>query len=632
VAVARNIVWPEGSPLLDETSMPMLLVDPIGDDVVWANPAAARFLGLATEALIGHRFSRLHPGQVPVLIVFSQAVLSLGRYWTRDLSPRHAAERELRVEYRGDRIDAPDGRTLILVTLLDLDELERHAIDTDADRYWTSGLAEWQRAERLFRDIERENQLILKAAGEGIYGVNAEGATTFVNPAAEALLGWSADELVGRDMHALVHHHHADGRPYPSNDCPIYAAFRDGAVHTVSDEVFWHKSGRPIPVEYTSTPIRDRGVVIGAVVVFRDVTQRKEAEEKLRNALEEVDRLRKRLELENEYLQEEIRIGVNDRGIIGRSEAIETLRRQIELVADTDATVLITGESGTGKELIARAIHDASSRRERPLIRVNCAAIPRDLFESEFFGHVRGAFTGALRDRIGRFELADGGTLFLDEVGEIPLELQGKLLRVIQEGTFERVGEERTRNVDVRIIAATNRDLESEIEQGRFREDLFFRLSVFPIRSVPLRDRPEDIPLLVQHFLSGPSRKGRPAVRVTQADIARLQAYDWPGNVRELQNVLERAVILARGGRIALDLPVAPLRPAEAGRAPEGPRLVQTEEQRKQADRENVIAALRFSKGKISGADGAAALLGVKPTTLASRIRKLEIDPSEFRR
>src|SRR5690606_17449510 len=190
---------------------------------------------------------------------------------------------------------------------------------------------------------------------------------------------------------------------------------------------------------------------------------------------------------------------------------------------------------------------------------------------------------------------------------------------------------EKTRNVDVRIIAATNRDLQNEIEQGRFREDLFFRLSVFPIRSVPLRDRPEDIPLLVQHFLSGPSRKGRPAVRVTQADIARLQAYDWPGNVRELQNVLERAAILARGGRIALDLPAAPLWSAKAGRASEGPRLVQTEEQRRQADKENIVAALRLSKGKISGADGAAALLGVKPTTLASRIRKLGLDPADYR-
>ena len=216
---------------------------------------------------------------------------------------------------------------------------------------------------------------------------------------------------------------------------------------------------------------------------------------------------------------------------------------------------MITGESGTGKELIARAIHEASSRRDRPLIRVNCAAIPRELFESEFFGHVRGAFTGAMRDRIGRFELADGGTLFLDEVGEIPLELQGKLLRVLQEGNFERVGEERTRAVDVRLIAATNRDLKQEVQRGRFREDLYFRLNVFPVESVPLRERREDIPLLAQHFLNSESKALKSELRLSEGDARRLSRYDWPGNVRELQNVIERAAILAQNGRLRIDLP-----------------------------------------------------------------------------
>ena len=218
---------------------------------------------------------------------------------------------------------------------------------------------------------------------------------------------------------------------------------------------------------------------------------------------------------------------------------------------------MITGESGTGKELIARAIHEASSRRDRPLIRVNCAAIPRELFESEFFGHVRGAFTGAMRDRIGRFELADGGTLFLDEVGEIPLELQGKLLRVLQEGNFERVGEERTRAVDVRLIAATNRDLKQEVQRGRFREDLYFRLNVFPVESVPLRERREDIPLLAQHFLNSESKALKSELRLSEGDARRLSRYDWPGNVRELQNVIERAAILAQNGRLRIDLPDA---------------------------------------------------------------------------
>ena len=267
---------------------------------------------------------------------------------------------------------------------------------------------------------EAMNQLILRAAGEGIYGVNAEGKTTFVNPAAERMLGWTAEELVGHDMHSIVHHTHPDGSHYPEHACPIYAAFRDGAVHQVDTEVFWRKDGTSFWVEYTSTPIRDRGHVVGAVIVFRDVTQRREADEKLRAAHEEVDRLRERLELENAYLQEEIRIEGNHHGIVGRSAAIQKVLRQVELVAPTDATVLITGESGTGKELIARAIHDASKRSRRPLIRVNCATIPRELFESEFFGHAKGAFAGAARDGVGRFELADGGTLFLDEVADMP--------------------------------------------------------------------------------------------------------------------------------------------------------------------------------------------------------------------
>jgi PAS domain S-box-containing protein len=490
------------------------------------------------------------------------------------------------------------------------------------------GLTEWQRAERVFRDIERENRLILRAAGEGIYGVNAEGKTTFVNPAAERMLGWTADELVGKDIHSIVHHTHPDGTHYPHEDCPIYAAFRDGAVHTVVDEVFWRKDGSPVWVEYTSTPIRDRNVIVGAVIVFRDVTERRESDIRLRAALAEVGQLRERLELENAYLQEEIRIEMNA-GIVGTSEPVQAVLRQIRLVGPTTATVLITGESGTGKELIARAIHEASERSDRPLIRVNCAAIPRELFESEFFGHVKGAFTGAIRDRIGRFELADGGTLFLDEVGEIPLELQSKLLRVLQEGVFERVGEERTRRVDVRVIAATNRDLKQAVHRRQFREDLFFRLNVFPIESVPLRERRTDIPLLAQHFLERENQAKRLNLRLSEADIARLCHYDWPGNVRELQNVIERASILSRNGRLTIDLPdalrhetVAALKSQLAPVAGE----ILTETQLRVLEQDNIRAALKACKGKVSGPGGAAQLLGMKPTTLASRIKALQLD------
>ena len=533
---------------------PTLLLDPHADLILDANPAACTLLGYDRALLRQTRVSALHTGQLPALIVFTQAVLDKGAYWTNALTPRHATGKSLRLEYAGTLLPG-DGRSLVLLTMSDLDARRRRYVDAAAEDHMRGGIATWQRVERVFQDIERENQLILRAAGEGIYGVNAEGKTTFVNPAAERMLGWAAEELVGKEIHPIVHHTHHDGRHYPDHDCPIYAAFRDGAVHQVDGEVFWRKDGTPVWVEYTSTPIRDRGVVVGAVIVFRDVSQRREADEKLHAALAEVDRLRERLELENAYLQEEIRIETNPRGIIGQSEAIQKTLRQVKLVAPTSAAVMITGESGTGKELIARAIHEASSRRDRPLIRVNCAAIPRELFESEFFGHVRGAFTGAMRDRIGRFELADGGTLFLDEIGEIPLELQGKLLRVLQEGHFERVGEERTRAVDVRLIAATNRDLKQEVQRGRFREDLYFRLNVFPVESVPLRERREDIPLLAQHFLTRESKALKSELRLSEGDARRLSRYDWPGNVRELQNVIERAAILAQNGRLRIDLP-----------------------------------------------------------------------------
>ncbi|NDV87630.1 PAS domain S-box protein [Aurantimonas aggregata] len=614
-------------------SLAHLIVDPSSDRVVSANAAAARLLGTDEAQLAGARLSNLHPGQLAALIVFCDAVITLGSYWTRSLLPRHGEGADLEIEVRGEILERTDREALLLFTLIDLKEQTRHAVDAAANRFQNAGIAEWQRVDRIFRDIERENQLILRAAGEGIYGVNAEGKTTFLNPAAETLLGWRAEELVGRSMHQCVHHHHADGTPYRDEDCPIYAAFRDGAVHTVSDEVFWRKDGSSFLVEYTSTPIREQGVVVGAVTVFRDVTRRRRAEEELRQALAENDMLRQRLERENAYLQEEIRLEFRDHGIVGKSPAVEAIRQRIELVAPSDAAVLVTGQSGTGKELIARAIHEASGRGERPLIRTNCAAVPRELFESEFFGHARGAFTGALRDRVGRFELADGGTLFLDEVGEIPLELQSKLLRILQEGQFERIGEERTRHVDVRIVAATNRDLEKDVAAGRFRADLFFRLNVFPIHAAPLRDRVEDIPLLVAHFLDNPARKGgRQQLAIRAGDMARLQAYDWPGNVRELQNVLERAVILSRDGMLTIDLPNA--RPATREDVRDGDGTnhdIRGEAARRAQERADIEAALRRAGGKVSGPGGAAELLDLKPTTLASRIKALGLKPWTYR-
>ncbi len=312
--------------------------------------------------------------------------------------------------------------------------------------------------------------------------------------------------------------------------------------------------------------------------------------------------------------------------IVGDSRALRHVMQQVDAVASTDATVLITGESGTGKELLAKEIHRRSPRSRRPFVKVNCSAIPREIFESEFFGHTRGAFTGAVRERPGRFHLADEGTIFLDEIGDLPIELQPKLLRVLQEGEYERVGEDGTRKVDVRVIAATNHDLADEVRARRFREDLFYRLNVFPLELPPLRARRDDIPDLARHTIARISKRYlMPAPPLTAEDIEWLQRYDWPGNIRELQNVIERAVILSKGVRLRLDVAL----PRAAGaRADDG---VLTEREWRDRERANVMRALERTDGRIYGRGGAAELLGLNPTTLASRLRALKITVAKAR-
>lgn len=341
-------------------------------------------------------------------------------------------------------------------------------------------------------------------------------------------------------------------------------------------------------------------------------------------AFEEIEVLRARLEEENLYLREEVTEALGMDDFVGDSPGLQKVLRQVHLVAPTDAAVLITGESGTGKELVARAIHDRSSRKERALIKVNCSAVPESLFESEFFGHVKGAFTGALRDKPGRFELANSGTLFLDEIGEVPLAMQSKLLRVLQEQELERVGDTRTRKINVRVIAATNRDLKREVEAHRFRQDLFYRLSVFPIEVPPLRERRDDIQPLVAHFVQQSARRlNCPTPKVTQAALDQLIAYDWPGNVRELQNAVERAVILAAGGQLRIELTEAKTPASHTRARPPIQSGLLTRDELKRHERESIAAALDQSGGKVSGPGGAAELLGMKPTTLASRIQAL---------
>ncbi len=600
----------------------VMIVDPATDKIVASNSTAGSTFGY--PELSGRRFSELHPQSVASLIVFADEVAYRGKGWTRELVGRHESGSDIALEYEATRLEHK-GKLLLSFCAFDLSERAKRDTVRDAQAASRDSTMELRRLQALHLMEKHLHQQILDSAGEGIYGLDSQGFTTFVNPAAERMLGWTAADLVGRDMHSLVHHKHADGSFYPIEDCPINNAIKNRETYSVEDECFWRKDGKPMRVEYTSTPILDQGEVLGAVIVFRDITEQKEKDRRLRAALAEVDQLKERLELENSYLQEEILEQRNHHQIIGVSRSTDLTLKQIELVAPTDSNVLITGESGTGKELVAQAIHRDSDRAHRPLIRVNCAAIPGKQFETEFFGHVRGAFEGAVNDRVGRFELADGGTIFLDEVGEIPLELQAKLLRVLQDRKIERVGEGVARKVDVRIIAATNRNLERELEKGNFREDLYFRLSVFPIALKPLRERPEDITPLARHFLRICARRlniSKP--RLSQANLVDLTSYNWPGNARELENVVERAVILSRRGKLHFNLPKPPLDEDTKNQTKEAV-TIETEIERRHREAQGIKAALEISRGKVSGPGGAAELLGVKPTTLFSRIQRLGI-------
>jgi DNA-binding NtrC family response regulator len=345
----------------------------------------------------------------------------------------------------------------------------------------------------------------------------------------------------------------------------------------------------------------------------------------LSSALSEVEQLKQRLQAENMYLQEEIQLTHNFQEIISQSQVMTEILHKVEQVAKTDATVLILGESGTGKELLARAVHNSSGRADRPLVKVNCAALPTNLIESELFGHEKGAFTGALMRKVGRFELADKGTIFLDEIGDLPLELQSKLLRILQEGEFERLGNSSTIKVDVRIIAATNRQLEQAVKTGEFREDLYYRLNVFPIESPPLRDRKEDIPLLVNHFLQKFTVKTGKAIKgVSHEAMMKLQAYQWPGNVRELENVIERGVILAHRSLLEIEN-IPELRGAlrEPGQSAE-PDLGASATL-EEVERAHILRILQETNNVIEGAKGAATILGLRPSTLRSRLQKLGI-------
>jgi len=428
------------------------------------------------------------------------------------------------------------------------------------------------------------------------------------NRAAMKALGIKPEEVAGTIGKTLVA---GDEETQCRLRAVLQAAGQGKESSGVELELRRKDNGKPVWVQRWSKPTADGK---STRTMMLDITERVLMEQE-----------QARLQAQNDYLLEELRSAHNFGDLIGVSPGLRKVMQQIRLVAPTQAAVLVTGESGTGKELVARAIHENSPRKGAALVIVNCGAVPDTLFESEFFGHTRGAFTGAVREKPGRFELAHGGTLFLDEIGEVPLPMQAKLLRVLQEQEIERLGDTRPRRINVRIVAATNRDLKSEVEAGRFRQDLFYRLSVFPIEIPPLRERREDIAPLALHFVKQIARRlSRPVPRTTQAILAQLAAYDWPGNVRELQNAVERAIILSQRGPLQFDLPGVRRSHSLTTLQPTTPAAgFLTRDELKRRERESIAAALSQAGGKIFGAGGAADLLGMKPTTLASRIKAL---------
>ncbi len=444
---------------------------------------------------------------------------------------------------------------------------------------------------------------------DAILWIDSEDTVHRVNEAACLMVGYAPEEMLGKKPlelgigldPAYVEELRKDLR-------------RHGAVRF--ERTIDTREGRKLPVE-----------VAGCLVKFenqefvcwfaRDITERRKSDAALKQAFHEIEQLKNRLQEENVYLQHEIKLTHNYEEIIGKSRQIQEVLHAVENVAETNATVLILGETGTGKELFARAIHNISHRHDRPLVKVNCAALPATLIESELFGHEKGAFTGALKSKVGRFELANGGTIFLDEIGELPLEMQVKLLRVIQSGEFDRLGGAQTLHTNVRIIAATNRDLDRAVAERTFREDLFYRLNVFPIRVPPLRERREDIPLLVDYFVRKNAKKiGREINVIPRSVISALENYHWPGNIRELENIIERGVILSHGPQLKI-----------GNWFHSEPKTGEEKRQRTltEVERAHILEVLDSTHWRVSGPNGAALVLGIKPQTLVSRMKKLAI-------
>ena len=470
-----------------------------------------------------------------------------------------------------------------------------------------------KQAEQTLRESETRLSLATEAVGAGLWIMDVDTSKVWVSPKSRELFDFAADEEIRYESYFKKIHPEDRGRVHQD----VQRALRSGEnlhcdyrIVLADGSIRWIMARGKRLLKWTGEPDRMMGLSL-------DITERKQMEEQLKEHLNEIEVLRERLEKENIYLQEEIKLLAEHTDIVGQSVAVKKVLAQAEQVAQTDSTVLLLGETGTGKELLARAIHSMSLRKDRPLVTVNCASLPPTLIESELFGREKGAYTGALTRMVGRFEIADGSTLFLDEIGELPLELQSKLLRVLEEGKFERLGSPKPLHVNVRIIAATNRDIAQEVKDGKFRRDLFYRLNVFPIVIPPLRKRPEDIPLLVWAFVRElQTRMGKEIESIPKKTMQALQSYSWPGNVRELRNVIEHAMILSKRKTLDVDVPKsASSETSDTGNLQEVERM-------------HMVAVLEKTGWRIAGQGGAAEVLGLKRTTVQSKMKKLGIKRS----
>lgn len=571
----------------------IVMLDLKGNIATW-NTGAERIKGYSADETIGKHFS--------IFYLAEEAASGLAEEHLK------AAAQTGRVEYEGWRV-RKDGSlfwaNVILSSIYDKDG------NLVGFAKVTRDITERRRADQAIRESENRFRTLFESSPDAIVVADREGKIVQANSRAEEYFGYTREELTGASIETLVPERFRQSHQLHRRSYAAHPAMRKMGAGL--DLFARRKDGSEFPADIMLSPIK---IAEGALIltVIRDISEKKWAEEELL-----------RREQEKQYLEEELSLEHNFEDIIGDSAVLKRVLKQVETVAATDVTVLILGETGTGKDLIARAIHNLSSRHERTLVKLNCAAIPTGLLESELFGHEKGAFTGAISQKVGRLELSHHGTLFLDEVGDLPLELQPKLLRALQEKEFERLGGTRTIPVDARLIAATNRDLQKMVADREFRSDLYYRLRVFPITVPPLRERREDIPLLVRHFVSKHSRSMNKRIESIPPDVMKtLTQSDWPGNIRELENFIERAVILTRGS--VLRVPVAELHalPAEEiGTNCQDLTLAAKE-------REHILRVLRETKGIVAGPDGAAARLGLKRTTLNSKLKKLDIKREDY--